>query len=215
MLCYNHISLDETMESAELDKLVEYSAEVLLKDGVILTPTDTVYGLICLPSSPEGIRKIYEMKDRPVQKHLPIIVADGQQAKTDLPIVWSTPAQRLADSLWPGALTIAFGLEENNIPWLEGRVEVGIRAPKHNYIQKLARKMGPLFMTSANRSGKDTPHTVDGALESLVSRPKLVIDGGTLSGLPSTLVNVNLPEPRVERVGSVPESEIERIIRGQ
>ena len=205
----DYISLEEI---TDLDKLVDYSAELLYDNGVILTPTDTVYGLICLPTSDISINKIFEMKERPVQRHLPIIVADWQQAKSELPIVWNQPARKLAERFWPGALTIACGIIENDVKWLEGRVEVGIRVPDHIYIQKLARKMGPLLMTSANRHGKDTPHTIEGALGSLIIAPSLAIDGGLLSGAPSTLVNVNLPEPKVERVGSIPESEIERVV---
>lgn len=199
-------------EIADLDKLVNYSAELLYDNGVILTPTDTVYGLICLPTSDIAIKKIFEMKGRPVNRHLPIIVADWQQAEFELPIAWNQPARKLAEKFWPGALTLACGVIENDVKWLEGRVEVGIRVPDHTYVQKLARKMGPLLMTSANRHGEDTPHTIEGALGSLVIAPSLAIDGGLLSGAPSTLVNVNLPEPKVERVGSIPESEIERVI---
>lgn len=196
----------------DLDELVNYSAELLCGDGVILTPTDTVYGLICLPTSDIAIKKIFEMKRRPVNRHLPIIVADWQQAESKLPIVWNLPARRLADKFWPGALTLACGIKENDVKWLEGRIEVGIRVPDHIYIQKLARKMGPLLMTSANKHGEDTPHTLEGALRDLAAAPSLAIDGGLLSGAPSTLVNVNLPEPKVERVGSIPESEIERVV---
>ena len=195
-----------------MDKLVDYSAELLFNNGVILTPTDTVYGLICLPTSDVAIKKIFEMKERPVNRHLPIIVADWQQAESELPIVWNQAARKLADRFWPGALTIACGVTKNDMKWLEGRVEVGIRVPDHIYIQKLARKMGPLLMTSANRHGEDTPHTIEGALGSLATAPSLAIDGGLLSGAPSTLVNVNLPEPKVERVGSIPDSEIARVI---
>lgn len=199
-------------EITDLDKLVDYSAELLCGNGVILTPTDTVYGLICMPASDIAIKKIFEMKGRPVQRHLPIIVADWQQAKAELPVIWNPSARRLAERFWPGALTIACGIRKNDVKWLEGRAEVGIRVPDHVYIQKLARKMGPLLMTSANRHGEDTPHTIEGALGSLISAPSLAIDGGVLSGAPSTLVNVNLPEPKVERVGCISESEIEKVV---
>ena len=197
---------------ANLDELVEYSAELLYHDGVILTPTDTVYGLICFPTSDIAIKKIFDMKERPVNRHLPIIVADWRQAESELPVVWNEPARKLADRFWPGALTIACGVIENDVEWLEGRAEVGIRAPDHAYIQKLARKMGPLLMTSANRHGEDTPHTIEGALGSLAIPPSLAIDGGVLSGAPSTLVNVNLPKPKIERSGSIPDAEIERVV---
>ena len=196
----------------DIDELVDYSAELLCDNGVILTPTDTVYGLVCLPTSDIAINKIFEMKMRPVNRHLPIIVADWQQAEAELPIVWNQPARKLAEKFWPGALTLACGIIKNDVKWLEGRVEAGIRVPDHIYIQKLARKLGPLLMTSANKHGEDTPHTIEGALGSLAFAPSLAIDGGLLSGAPSTLVNVNLPEPKVERVGSIPESEIERVV---
>lgn len=203
------ISLEQ---NTDLDQLVEYSGKLLCDNGVILTPTDTVYGLVCLPSSDIAIKKIFEMKGRPANMHLPVIVADWQQAEAELPVVWNQSARKLADRFWPGALTLACGIKENDMKWLEGRVEVGIRVPDHMYIQKLARRMGPLLMTSANKHGEDTPHTIEGALRSLSMAPSLAIDGGLLSGAPSTLVNVNLPEPKIERAGFIPESEIERVI---
>lgn len=202
-LSFNDIAIDE---------LVDHSAEILYHDGVILTPTDTVYGLVCLPSSGIAIQKIFEMKGRPESRHLPIIAADWQQARDGLPTVWNEAARRLAERFWPGALTLALGLKENDVKWLEGRVEAGVRVPDHVYIRRLARKVGPFFMTSANRHGEDTPHTLEGALGSLITPPSLAVDGGVLSGAPSTLVNVNLPKPRVERVGSIPESEIVRVM---
>ncbi len=207
-----HNSCISLNDIADLDDFVAYSARLLQNGGVILSPTDTVYGLICLPTSDIAIRKIFEMKERPVNRHLPVIVADRQQAGSELPVVWSRQADRLAKAFWPGALTLACGLRENDVKWLEGRAEVGIRVPDHTYIRKLAGRLGPLLMTSANRHGEDTPHTVAGALASLAGAPSLAIDGGTLSGAPSTLVNVNLPEPRIERAGSIPEQEIERVI---
>lgn len=208
----NNNSYISLKDITDLDRFVDYSVKLLYNDGVILTPTDTVYGLICLPASDAAIKKIFEMKERPVNRHLPIIAADWKQVQSELPIIWNQPAQRLAERFWPGALTLACGVMENDVKWLKGRVEVGIRVPDYIYIQKIARKTGPLLMTSANRHGKDTPHTIDGALESLAAAPSLAIDGGSLSGAPSTLVNVNLPKPKVERVGTISESDIERVI---
>lgn len=208
----NNNSYISLKDITDLDRFVDYSVKLLYNDGVILTPTDTVYGLICLPASDAAIKKIFEMKERPVNRHLPIIAADWKQVQSELPIIWNQPAQRLAERFWPGALTLACGVMENDVKWLKGRVEVGIRVPDYIYIQKIARKTGPLLMTSANRHGKDTPHTIDGALESLAAAPSLAIDDGALSGAPSTLVNVNLPKPKVERVGTISESDIERVI---
>lgn len=196
----------------DLDELVDYSEKLLRNDGVILTPTDTVYGLICLPTSDIAIKKIFEMKERPINRHLPIIVADWRQAEAELPIVWNESAQKLAERFWPGALTLACGIVKNDVKWLEGRVEVGIRVPNHIYVQKLAKRVGPFLMTSANRHGEDTFHNIESALKSLAKAPTLAIDGGLLGGDPSTIVNVNLPKPAIERVGSISAAEIERVL---
>ncbi len=197
---------------SDIDELVDYTAELLKADGVLLTPTDTVYGLVCLPASEAGIRKIFEMKGRPLNRHLPIISSDWQQARDLLPIIWNEPAEKLAEEFWPGALTLACGIRENSIAWLSGRVEAGIRVPDHVYIRKLAAKLGPLLMTSANKHGEDTPHTLEGALGSLLFPPSLAVDGGLLSGAPSTLVNVNLPTPVIERAGAIAKSDIEKVL---
>lgn len=197
---------------SDFKEAVEHTALVLNSGGVVLTPTDTVYGLICLPESTQAINTIFYMKQRPSNWRLPIIVADQEQAENELPLVWNDSANALAHAFWPGALTLAFGIRKNNIGWLAGRDEAGIRVPNYPFIQELARKLGPLLMTSANRHQTETPHTVEGALMSLTLQPALAIDGGLLSGAPSTLVNVNLPIATIERAGTIPNTEIERVL---
>ena len=196
----------------DIEYAVSCAKSVLLGGGVVLTPTDTIYGLVCLPSSSQAIETIYEMKQRPLDRRLPVIVADLVQAEEELPLVWCAAALSLAIAFWPGAVTIACGVRNNAEGWLHGRDEAAIRAPDHLFIQTLARQLGPLLMTSANRHGQDTPHTMAGALDSLAIPPQLALDGGLLSGAPSTIVNVNLPTPVVERAGTIPTSEIERVL---
>lgn len=196
----------------DFDEIVEYAASVLRDGGVVLTPTDTVYGLICIPQSAHAVQTIFEMKQRPLTQGLPIIAANQEQAEKELPVVWNDSARLLARHFWPGAMTIACGIRENDLEWLAGRREAAIRVPDYLFVQELANKLGPLLMTSANRHGVETPHTAEGALGSLAVPPALVIDGGLLSGAPSTLVNVNCPEPVIERDGSIPKAEIERLL---
>lgn len=205
----NSISL---IEASNFDEIVEYAASILRDGGVVLTPTDTVYGLICIPQSAHAIQKIFEMKQRPLSQGLPIIAASREQAENELPVEWNDSARLLARNFWPGAMTIACGLRKNDVEWLVGRDEVAIRVPDYLFVQELAKKLGPLLMTSANKHGVETPHTVEGALESLAVLPELALDGGLLSGAPSTLVNVNCPKPVIERVGSIPKTEIERLL---
>jgi L-threonylcarbamoyladenylate synthase len=167
---------------------------------------------MCTPTKPDAIRAIYEMKQRPADRRLPIIVADGAQVRSALPLAWSDSAEALSARFWPGALTIACGVTSGSCEWLAGRDEAAVRAPAHPLIQSLARELGPLLMTSANRHGADTAHTADGALGDLASPPALAVDGGTLSGASSTLVNVNLATPRVERDGAIPRAAIAEVL---
>lgn len=198
--------------AADAHSSVSLAVESLRDGGVVLLPTDTVYGLICMPTSSDAVERIYAMKQRPPDRRLPIIIADLEQGLRTLPLYWTVPARALARAFWPGPLTIACGVEHQAEGWLRGRDEAAVRAPKHAVVQELARALGPLLMTSANLHGSTTPHTMEGALEVLAMPPSVALDGGELSGAPSTLVNVNLPTPVVEREGIVPSMEIARVL---
>jgi L-threonylcarbamoyladenylate synthase len=201
------ISTPETLDAA-----IDAVLAALLAGGVVVVPTDTVYGLMCLPRFDEAARSIFAMKQRPADRRLPIIVADAGQARRDLPLRWTATADALATAFWPGALTIACGTRPPLPPWLAGRDEVAVRAPAHGLVQGLARRAGPLLMTSANRHGAPTPNSVHDVLADLAAAPALAVDGGRLTGASSTLVNTNLPAPEIERDGAIPAGEIEAIL---
>lgn len=196
------------------EEVVKEAANILKNDGVLLVPTDTVYGLVCLSTSDNGVRKIFKMKQRPVQKKIPVIVSNIEQLKK-LPIIWNKYIDKLASKYWPGALTLAIGIKKNKVEWLKEREEIAVRIPNNKFIIDLANNVGPLLMTSANKSGEEIPHTIEGALESLEGSPEMVIDGGKLSGLPSTLVNVNNMYPKVEREGIIKVEEIIKVIENE
>ena len=198
-------------DATDIERAAALAVESLRDGNVILIPTDTVYGLVCLPSR-DAADRIHAMKQRPADRRLPIIVADLDQGVETLPLDWTPAARELARAFWPGAVTIACGVKPGAGGWLTGRDEAAVRAPAHPLVQSIARTVGPFLMTSANRHGEETPHTVEGALGVLAMPPALAVDGGTLSGAPSTLVNVNLPTPVVEREGVVPATEIARVL---
>jgi L-threonylcarbamoyladenylate synthase len=201
------------MSTAEaLEAAIDAVFAALREGGVVVVPTDTVYGLMCLPGFDQATRSIFAMKQRPADRRLPIIVADAEQARGELPLRWTAPADVLASAFWPGALTIACGTQAPLPGWLAGRDEVAVRAPAHGLVQGLARRAGPLLMTSANRHGAPTPNSVHDVLADLAGPPALAVDGGRLTGASSTLVNTNLPAPEIEREGAIPAFEIEAIL---
>lgn len=198
--------------------MVSEVAGSVLRGGIVLAPTDTVYGLAVHPEIKPAVERLFGMKGRPPQKNLPVMISDPGRIES-LGVLVNEPARRLLNSgLVPGPLTLVFGFdpgaERERPAWLAGRVEVAIRIPDHDLLREILRQTGPLLVTSANVSGEPTPRSVGAVLDSLLDAPDYVIDGGVLSATPSTLVNCRVSPPQVERVGEVPVQKVEEILHG-
>ena len=99
------------------------------------------------------------------------------------------------------------------MPWLEGRDEVAIRIPDDERLLAVLRATGPLLVTSANASGQPiTPPLVVDILPQLQGQPDLVVDGGSIKTIPSTLVNCRKDPPQIEREGVIATSEIMAVL---
>lgn len=180
--------------------------------GVVLLPTDTVYGLAVHPADDAALARLFAMKRRPLTRNLPVMVADADQAR-DLGARVTPAAAALLAAFAPGALTLALGLDPAGAPgWLAGRDEVAVRIPADEFLLDVLRAAGPLLVTSANLSGQETPETMREVLDQLDGTPELAVDGGPRPTVPSTLVNCNLPTPLVERVGAVPVDRIQEVL---
>jgi L-threonylcarbamoyladenylate synthase len=183
--------------------------ECLENGGVVLLPTDTVYGLAVSPSFDEAIDRLFKLKRRPRNVNLPIMVASEAELEA-LGFEVSESARRLLRSpLIPGSLTLAMGFSSDYRPvWLVGRDEAAVRIPNDERLLSVLRKTGPLLVTSANAHSAETPDNVADILAQLDGVPDLWIDGGTLRTTASTLVNCRVDPPVIERIGVVPESEV-------
>jgi L-threonylcarbamoyladenylate synthase len=190
------------------------AAASLCGGGVAVVPTDTVYGLAARPDEARAVQAIYRMKERPEGMHLPVLAASVDQVRA-LGVAYTPAAAVLARRWWPGPLTMAFGFEpQGRRPaWLEGRAEVAVRIPDHDFLRALLQHTGVLVVTSANRHGAPTPRTAGEAVLDLASPVDLVVDGGTLQDVPSTLVNVSATEPTVEREGAIARDAIADALR--
>src|SRR3569832_579135 len=183
--------------------------ECLGKGGVVLLPTDTVYGLAVSPKFDESITRLFALKRRPRNVNLPMMVAsDAEREPRGFEV--SDSARRLLRSpLIPGSLTLAMGFSSDNRPvWLAGREEAAVRIPNDERLRSVLRETGPLLVTSANAHSAETPDNVSDILAQLDGAPDLSIDGGTLRTTASTLENCRVHPPRIERIGVVPESEV-------
>jgi L-threonylcarbamoyladenylate synthase len=192
---------------------VDRAAACLLAGGVVLLPTDTVYGLAVHPDHDEAITRLFAMKGRPRSVNLPVMISSRDDIVA-LGGVVSRAAELLLESKYvPGALTLAVGVQPERLPpWLRGRVEFAVRMPDDERLLAIIRKTGPLLVTSANLHAAQVRESVPEILQSLVTKPDLVIDDGNRDTVPSTLVNCRLVPPVVERVGAVSQEEIEAIL---
>ena len=191
------------------------AAEVLREGGVIVVPTDTVYGLAARPDDETAVAAVYRAKGRPEGMHLPVLAASLDQVRA-LGVEFGDAAARLAALWWPGPLTLAFGFaqEPERPAWLDGREEVAVRIPDHGFLLALLSGTGVLVVTSANRHGQLTPRTAGDVAASLGASVRLIVDGGRLAEVPSTLVNVRDTEPVVEREGAISRGEVATALAG-
>jgi L-threonylcarbamoyladenylate synthase len=189
---------------------VEAARDCLMQGGVVLVPTDTVYGLAVHPEREDAIERLFALKQRPKARNLPVMVASVFDL-AGLGVRITEAASRLMGAFFPGPLSLALGLLEGEAPpWLAGRTEIAVRVPDEEVLLQILRATGPLLVTSANIHAQETAESVPGILAALEGKPDLVIDGGVRNVVPSTLVNCNLPVPVIERVGAIPREEIEK-----
>jgi L-threonylcarbamoyladenylate synthase len=191
------------------DHALGAAATALLSGEVVLVPTDTVYGLAALPDRAEAVHRIYVAKSRPAHLPLPVLAASLEQVRR-LGVAFPDAARILAARWWPGPLTMAFELPASSTrpQWLEGRDEVAVRIPAHDFLLALMLEVGVLMVTSANRHGEPTSPSAGEAGTQIAPHVDLVIDAGTLTAVPSTLVNVREPAAVVEREGSITKEAV-------
>jgi L-threonylcarbamoyladenylate synthase len=182
---------------------ISHSLDVLTHGGLVVFPTDTVYGLAALPFQAQTIERLYIVKGRNSQKAIGILLGD----RDHLGLVTSAMnplATRLAEAFWPGPITLVVP-RHPNLPYVLTPDEtIGVRMPDHPFALALLRQSGPLAVTSANLSGKENTVTAQEVLDQLRGRIHLVLDGGRISGgVPSTVVDCTGDQPKILRPGPI------------
>jgi L-threonylcarbamoyladenylate synthase len=193
-----------------LRRVIDAAAEALARGEVVVIPTDTVYGVAVAASVPGATQRLFAIKERPSDVPLPVLVADAEQAAGCAAKV-PAAAKRLMARWWPGGLTIvllrapAFDVDLGG----DGTT-VGLRVPDHDVPRELARRVGPLVTTSANRHGRPTPPDAAGVAAELGAGVAVVVDGGVCAGEPSTVVSCVDGGIRIVRQGAIPGADIVR-----
>lgn len=188
------------------------ATDVLASGGVLVMPTDSVYGIGCaaLPHNP-ALGRIFQIKRRDRAQTLPLLVADPADLTRygrDVP----DRAQRMADAFWPGALTLVVRASEA-LPseYVAADGTVALRCPDSNLVRELCRRVGaPLATTSANTHGAPSATSGSAVEPRIVAEADLTLDAGPAPvGVASTIVDCAGAEPVVLREGALSSSELQ------
>ena len=187
----------------EIDEL----ADILKKDGVISVPTDTVYGLCARMNSKKAHDKLMMVKNRPINKLLPIMCADEEQIKSIA--VVDKRVEKIIHNFMPGPITLIL-LKRPELPEYinNGSLTIAVRMASSKIIEELIRKTGsPLFMTSANQSGSPVCTNLD---EIEKSCPNLdgMLEGNVSFGQGSTIVDCSSESIKILREGPITLEQI-------
>lgn len=172
------------------------AAAVLNDGGVVLVPTDTVYGIAAKATVADAVDRLFALKRRPADRAIALLVASPGDADT-LAALTSSETE-LARRHWPGALTMVLDRRSDVDPSL-GREDgtVAVRCPGNPFVRALTKRTGPLATTSANLSGHQTPLEARDAAAVLDGDVDLIVDGGPCAGVASTVIRAR-PTGQIE-----------------
>jgi len=192
-----------------IDKIEEI-AGVLRRDGVIVYPTETFYGLGANGFSAQAIQEVYRLKKRTPRKPLSVLISDLSMLHRISPEV-PLHFRQLISKFWPGPLTLilkASSAVPKELLGPEGTI--GVRLTGHEWVRYLVRQADfPITATSANISGDMAISNPKKARELFYGLVDLIVDGGATKGLlPSTVVDLSGKKPRLVREGAIPSSHL-------
>ena len=184
------------------------AAQIVRSGGLVVYPTETVYGLGCDPFNVEAVKRILDVKGNR-KKPLPVLAASI--VDVDKVAFVSPNGKRLAAKFWPGPLTLVFS-KKPALPDVVtfGWDSVGLRIPDNDVALHLIRLSGGLLIgSSANRTGEEPPRAVQEISGELKEMVDAILDGGaTAQGMPSTVADLTSEKPRILREGPISLKEI-------
>jgi L-threonylcarbamoyladenylate synthase len=191
-------------EPDERQRGLEAATSAVRRGDLVVLPTDTVYGLGCDAFSSLGVTRLLEAKGRGRDMPVPVLV--GSPATIEGLAYGLTKAARdLVEAFWPGALTVVVR-SQPSLAWDLGDAggTVALRMPLHPVAIELLKATGPMAVSSANRSGSAPATDYPAAEDQLGDSVAIYLDGGP-SGepVPSTILDVTGPVPRLLRLGAV------------
>lgn len=193
---------------------LDQALAVLRAGGLVAIPTETVYGLAADAMNPDAVRRIFAVKQRPIDHPLIVHIAAAEQLG-DWAAAIPPAAAVLADACWPGPLTLLVPRAAQVLDIVTGGLPtVGARVPAHPLtLALLDRFGGGLAAPSANRFGRVSPTTAEHVRADLGDDVDFVLDGGPCPiGVESTIVDCTTDPPQVLRPGGIPSEHIAALL---
>lgn len=194
---------------SDLGRALDDAVEALASGGIVVIPTDTVYGLVARLDDQDAIDKMFELKRRRDRQPMAVLVGSMEQALALCDV--DDRCVRVMRSFWPGPLTLVVTRSPSLEADLGGSGEtIGVRWPRSRFVTELATRVGPIVASSANLSGAETPTSATGVVEMFQGGLDLVVDGGELGPLASTVAEVSAGELVVLREGPIRSEDLRR-----
>jgi L-threonylcarbamoyladenylate synthase len=198
------------------EQVIERAGEVLLEGGVVVIPTETVYGLACNAMDEAAVRRVFEIKGRPAENPLIIHLASADQLD-DVAIEIPDLARKLAKRYWPGPLTMVLKRHPEVPAVTTGGLDtVAVRVPAHDVARAIIEAAGcPIAAPSANVFMALSPTQAEDVDPEVLIDVDMIIDGGRSEyGLESTVLDMTEDPPRILRPGSVSRADIQTLVGG-
>lgn len=158
--------------------------------GLVVLPTDTIYGVVALASMPQAVKKLYSLRQRPKDKPAIILIGDSAQLE-EFNVELTANRQKALEELWPGPVSIILPCPNSELEYLHrGTESLAFRVPGKTDLRDLLQQTGPLVAPSANPAGKKPATTIAEAQSYFGNQVDGYVDGGQLHGSPSRLVRL-------------------------
>ncbi len=190
------------------EKYIAQAAKVIAGGGLVVIPTETVYGIAANALDKNALERLYEIKKRPANKPFSLLIADNHKAEelaSDIPVA----AYKLMHKFWPGPLTI--------ILKTAGEAKVGLRMPDHPVaLGIIEQAQVAIACPSANIAGKPAPDNFSQAIQNMDGLVDLAVDAGPAKlGLESTIVDLTVQPLQIIRSGAIKDEEINAVARSK
>lgn len=181
----------------------ESVVETLKRGGVVVMPTDTLYGVVASARISESVERVYRIRGRDPGKPCIVLIADTA-ALEEFGVVVTASEMEFLRRYWPGVVSVVLSCTENRFAYLHrGTDTIAFRVPHDQHLREILRETGPLIAPSANPAGLPPATTYDEAWRYFHDTVDVYVDGGSMVSEPSTLVRFDFDGITILRVGKV------------